>query len=135
MTKSQFRILQGATKILSQLEESDKQNPRLNPIYRNSISTVSDELDMLIHCVNEHPEVFTHQFWNDELADHVAKTVLAKDRKLTATVEREWHGEFTLKLDGDNIVDEWEYEHYLDEDEAWEDAKELVRLGFQIDIP
>ncbi len=135
MTKSQFKTLKEARAIIDTLGETDRIDDSMPRLYRAAIGNTDDELGMLITMVEKYPQVFTHPFLNDELADHVSKTVLSKEVIYRAHVEVESHLEFTLTLEADTPVDEWEYENYLDEDDAWQDVKELINLGFKIELP
>lgn len=136
MTKSDFRTIKNAHDIIDRLTDSEQfKNRQMHMSLHAALGSSMDELGMLVMVVEENPQVFVHNFWNNELADHVQKEVLAKDRPLNAVVEQQWHGEYSLKIDGDNVVDDWEYQNYLTEEEAWEDVRELIKLGFQIPNP
>jgi len=136
MTKSEWRVIKQAREIMEKLTETDGKNEQLDEFYRKSLIETEDHMGMFAYSVEKaEDKIFSHPFWNDELAEHVQKTVLSKDVVYRAHVGQEPHLEYTLTLDADTPVDDWEYENYLDEAEAWADVKELMNMGFKIEVP
>lgn len=137
MTKSQLRTLQFAANVIEQLSETDRKNESLEPVYRSAIGGTEDELGMLLHCANEHPEVFEHPYWNDELADVILKGNTSKEITYTASIERESNGDYQLTFVGQQEDEDdldGNYQNYVTEDEAKEDIATLIAAGYKIEI-
>lgn len=133
MTKSILQQIKTVYQLLEHLSETDGKNQNLNTVYRNTIESAMDEVGMLINSTERHMEVFTHLFWNDELADNIQKNIIPKDQTFRATIDKNIHEEFSLALDCTSLsADLLEYHNYLTKEEAMQDVIELERLGYKI---
>lgn len=136
MTRKDIDVLKEAQLILGAECKYTKQSAEQLTKPVTQLQTANNAINALLaHYLDEGIDIkehmLSHPFYNNNIANDIIIGIFKKDKKYTADIVQQHHGEYTLTITKHGF-DEGVYENYITQEEAEHDLKHFREAGYKI---